>query len=192
MLEAVGSAIEGGAAAAVAVATTQNEISAKGLDIANKLDSALASGNQGDVRVELTALYDFFGELKQTYHELVQAEKALTNQSVVDAVMSIWDEASQLFGQSIPGVQSALQAAQDNFKPGTPGLLNTVKALESLLLQNLNAVSDTYHAYLQADREGAQGLTDATHKILGTEWDAIGAAAGSNAPSWNRNMSRVV
>jgi hypothetical protein len=190
--DSVSAALQGGAGVGAAVAATQDAISAKGLEIATKLDSALAAGNQGDIRVELTALYQFFGELKGVLAELDQAETALTAESVSDELAMIVDTVDGMFGASIPGVHSALQAAQQNLDPSTPGLLHTVRGLQAMVTRNLQALYDTYVSYLAADRDGASALSDASRTYIGTQWQTIAAdsAPASPKPSgWARYLA---
>jgi len=171
--DGIGAALQGGAGVGLAVAETQQAISAKGLDLANKLDTALASGNEGDVRVELTALYQFFGELKEVLTQLDAAAKAMNSESVGDVLAEIVDDFDGAFGEVIPGIHAALQAAQDNLDPSTPGLLSTINGLQIMVTRNLQAVYDTYTSYLAADRAGASALSDVQHKLIGTQWDRI-------------------
>jgi len=175
--EGIGAALQGGGAAAVA--ETQDAISAKGLDLANKLDTALASGNQGAIRVELTALYQFFGELKEVLAQLDAADKSMTSESVGDVLAEVVDTLDGVFGASIPGVHAALQAAQDTFDPSSPGLLNTIRGLQGMVTKNLQALYDTYTSYLAADKAGATALSDASHKHIGTQWQTISAQSAS-------------
>jgi hypothetical protein len=168
--DGIGAALQGVGAA---VEETQEAISAKGLDLANKLDSALASGNQGDIRVELTALYQFFGELREVLTQLDAAEKSLSSESIGDVLSEVVDSLEGAFGESIPGVHAALQAAQDTFDPSSPGLLNTILGLQAMVTKNLQALYDTYTSYLAADKAGASALSDASHKYIGTQWQTI-------------------
>jgi hypothetical protein len=181
--DSIGAALQGGVGAGLAVEQTQQAISAKGLDLANKLDSALASGNQGDVRVELTALYQFFGELREVLTQLDAAEKTMNSESVGDVVAEIVDDLDGAFGEAIPGIHAALQAAQDNLDPSSPGLLGTINGLQTMVTKNLQALYDTYTSYLAADRAGASALSDVKHKLIGTQWQRISAESAPAAPT---------
>lgn len=181
--DGIGAALQGGVGAGAAVEETQQAISAKGLDLANKLDTALASGDQGDIRVELTALYQFFGELKEVLAQLETAEKALTSETLGDTVALIIDDLDGVFGETIPGIHAALQVAQDNLDPSSPGLLRTVRGLKAMVTNNLQALYETYTSYLKADREGATALSDAARNSIGMQWQVISAASTPASPT---------
>lgn len=146
-------------------------LSAETASISQKLSAAVASGSAHDIRVELEALHTFYNELWQVEGVLQQAQQSTKEQATFNAVRGIGTEISEVFEGSVPGVDQAVNAALGNVSGSSHGLGSVLTALHAIVVKNLQAVYDTYMAYLNADNSGASDLTSAASQTVENHWN---------------------
>jgi hypothetical protein len=141
----------------------------------NNLATAMASGSEHDIRVELDALRTFYDNLWEVESVLHKAQQATKDQALVTEIRGIGTTIGEIFDGSVPGVDDAVTAAQNNLSGSSDGLGSVLPGLHAIVIKNLRAVYDTYMAYLNADDGGASGLSSAASKTVDQSWNTNAA-----------------
>lgn len=130
-ITAVGSAVEGAAAAG--------------------LEAAAAAGNGQQLQVDLQALYDYFYKVTDVRKQFRDSFKGiLDKQNPYDTACIMTSE--------ISGVAQAIQDTTTAALSATEGLKNAFMVVDAALSHHLSAIADTYTAYVNVDHEKSAEL----------------------------------
>lgn len=146
--------------------------SALGAEVAMFQTNLSGATSAHDIRVELASLQKFYDQLWQVEGELQKAMHTTANQAAMTEFQgAVSGIGAALEGAgSVPGVDAAVNAAMKNVSGATDGLGTVLKAMHAIVVQNLQALYDTYMHYLDADHSGAAGLSSAASNEVTGHW----------------------
>ena len=119
------------------------------------LANDLASGNAGQFKVDLQALYDYFFSVYDILDTVERQAKTLPQDPYYAACVA---------DSQIPGVSAAIEATVDGaLGTASMSMAAALQNVKGLLAKHLSAVQGVYNAYVHADTEGATELTQASN-----------------------------
>lgn len=119
------------------------------------LANDLASGDAGQFKVDLQALYDYFYGVYDILDKVEAQTKRLPSDPYYSACLA---------DSQIPGVSAAIEATVDAaLGTASMSMAAALQNVKSLLAKHLTAVKGVYTAYVHADTEGATELTQASN-----------------------------
>jgi hypothetical protein len=126
---------------------------------ANAAMSGASSAAGGEFYADLAALYDYYNNVKSTFHELQTHMNSVGDGTVV--MDSMVDTISSIFGglTELPGVSKSINATLSNAVSTTDSSMYVgLKAVQAALAKHLNALATVYQKYIAADDESAAAL----------------------------------